>query len=117
MKPNVYIDSREGSGTRGSKGVDLIILDVGRDAPVAYITLPINLEDLTAQIEWCKRELTKLTDSQAFAKADRAGRIEFEVADVKTGALYTVNDVIAELVQAVTLPGGICENPRAAYKG
>jgi hypothetical protein len=32
MKPNVYIDSREHSGTRGSVAVDLIILDVGHYA-------------------------------------------------------------------------------------
>lgn len=117
MKPNIYIDSREHSGTRGSAAVDLIILDVGHDAPIAYITLPFSPEDLTPQIEWCKRELSKLTDPDVCAKAATAGRIEFEVADVKTGSLYTVNDVIAELIQAVSLPGGIYENPRAAYKG
>jgi hypothetical protein len=117
MKPNVYIDSREHSGTRGSVAVDLIILDVGHDAPMAYITLPFSSDDLTPQIEWCKRELTKLTDPGTCAKAARLGRIEFEVADVKTGTLYTVNDVIAELLQAVSLPGGIYENSRDTYKG
>lgn len=103
MKPNVYIDSREHSGTRGSIAVDLIILDVGHDAPIAYITLPFSTDDLTPQIEWCKRELTKLTAEAECAEAAKLGRIEFEVADVKSGTLYTVNDVVAELLQAVSL--------------
>jgi hypothetical protein len=46
----------------------------------------------------------------------RPPRIKFEVADIKTGALYTVNDVIAELIQAVSLPGSIYENPRVTHK-
>ena len=117
MKPNVYIDSREYSGTRDSNAVDLIILDVGHDAPMAYITLPFSPDDLTPQIEWCKRELTKLTDPETCAQAAKLGSIEFELADVKTGTLYTVNDIIAELLQAVSLPGGIHESPRATYKG
>lgn len=117
MKPNVYIDSREGSGTRGSVAVDILILDVGRDAPIAYITLPISPEDLTPQIEFCKRELSKLTHQAKCAIAAKQGRIEFEVANIKTGALFTVNDLIAELIQAVSLPGWIYENPRATYRG
>ena len=73
MKPNVYIDSREHSGTRGSVAVDLIILDVGHDAPMAYITLPFSSDDLTPQIEWCKRELTKLTDQRNVRKSRQIG--------------------------------------------
>jgi hypothetical protein len=96
--------------------VGVIILDVGHDRTIAYITLPFSSDDVTPQVEWCKRKLTKLTDEAECAKAAKLGCIEFEVADVKTGTLYTVNDVIAELLQAVSLPGGIYENPRAPYK-
>jgi hypothetical protein len=116
MKPNVYVDSREGSGARGSRALDHIILDVGSEKPVAYITLQYDPNDLTPQIEWCKRALTVLANETACAKAAKLGRIEFELADEKAGTLYTVNDVVAELIQAVSLPGGIYENPRDTYK-
>ena len=35
------------------------------------------------------------TDEAECAEAAKHGRIEFEVADIKAGPLYTVNDVIA----------------------
>lgn len=116
MKPNVYIDSREGSGARGDNSVDLIILDVGRNATIAYITLPISPDDFTPQLDWCRKALGALTDELVCTAAANKGMIEFEVVDAKTGTLYTVHDVTAELLQAVSLPGGIYENPRSTYK-
>ena len=112
MKPSVYIDSREGSGARGAKAVDHIIFDVGRDATVAYISLPISPDDLTPQIEWARKALSSLTEEDVCTAAANKGLIEFEVADIKTGRLFTVKDLAAELLRAVSLGGVIAEHPR-----
>lgn len=103
MKPNVYIDSRT---------ANFIRLDVGSNATVAYITLPISEEDHRPLLEWCQQALTAFTDEAFCNSLTDQGLIEFAFANPSARTLYTIRDLTAEILQAISLPGGISEGPR-----
>ena len=71
--------------------------------PSFTLRCPNSQKDLTPQIQWSSASYSSSPTKQNALRPPNKGAL-FEVADINTGALYTVNDVVAELIQPVSLP-------------
>jgi hypothetical protein len=104
-KPAAYIAGRTSEGSFSSSGrTTYFIIDVGQDRAIALIRIRAEWPQDVSDIEQCRLELVRLIDIERARQAVKDGVIELLP---KNGELHTLDDLIPQLIMAVSLPQGI----------
>lgn len=114
-RPVAYIAGRTSEGSSSPDGRSTIfIIDVGQDRPIALVRVPVpEPDEATPDLEWCRLELIRLIDEGRALQAVKDGTIELLPNDA---GMYTLEDLIPQLMMAVSMPQGISLSFREHWK-